>query len=195
MQILENVFNKSTVNIMLDIETLGTKPGCKVLSIGLAYFDEGGVFATGELYPSLTSQTGSEERGTLDWWDGQSDAAKVVFTNNILHGKSVADCADALTDFIHKAKVHKSNGNADSIGKVNIWGNGATFDNAILAELFRAHGHRVPWNTFGDRCYRTILNTLPKVEPPHRHGVHHSAVDDAEHQANVLIATLKNASK
>lgn len=195
MQILDNVFNKTTVNIMLDIETLGTKPGCKVISIGLAYFDESGVIATGEIYPSLTNQNGSEERDTLDWWDSQSDAAKVVFTNNILRGKSISDCADELTDLIHKAKVHKSNGNPDSITKVNIWGNGATFDNAILAELFRAHGHRVPWNTFGDRCYRTILNTLPKVDPPHRHGVHHNAVDDAEYQAMVLIATLKNASK
>lgn len=194
MQILENIFNKNTVNIMLDIETLGTTPGCKVLSIGLAHFTESGVVTSDEFYPKITAQVGHEDSGTLEWWGRQSEDAKTVFVENLIKGLSVNECADKMRDFIDNAVQHQGIAPYESL-KVLVWGNGASFDNVILAQLFRDHDCKVPWNTFGDRCYRTVFNLLPKADVPVRAGTHHRAVDDACYQAEVLISALNNASK
>lgn len=197
MQILENVFNPSTLNIMLDIETTGTRPGCRVLSIGLAYFTADGVEDSAYILPSIESQVGFNESSTLEWWKTQTADAHSVFSDNIIDGISIEDAAKEMKAFIDKCvKTHTSNFNGEDKPRICIWGNGATFDNAILAKMFRDNGvDDIPWNTFGDRCYRTLVTALNKVVPRGERGIAHNAVDDAMHQANVLIATLKNASK
>ena len=83
----------------------------------------------------------------------------------------------------------------DGAEKVNvcIWGNGATFDNSIVQRMFEAKGYPVPWNTFGDRCYRTAINMLGRP-PLVRNGTHHNALDDAIYQAQCLMHVL-NASE
>lgn len=193
MQILENIFNGSTINIMLDLETLGTTPGCKVLSIGLAHFTEDGVISSEEIIPKLTGQVGHEDAATFDWWLEQSDEAQSIFGRNIEEGVPISTCADKMRHFISQAKKY-SGIEPGAECRVNIWGNGSSFDNVILASLFRDHGYDVPWNTFGDRCYRTAMKMLGPVNIQ-RTGVYHNAVDDAEYQALCLIAALKNAGK
>lgn len=197
MQILENVFNPSTLNIMLDIETTGTRPGCRVLSIGLAYFTAGGVEDSTYILPSIESQLGSDDSSTLEWWKTQTADAKRVFSDNIISGISVRDTAREMKAFIDKCvKTHVSNFNGEDKPRICIWGNGATFDNAILARMFDDNGiDDIPWNTFGDRCYRTLVTALGKVVLRGECGIAHHAADDAIHQANILIATLKNAGK
>lgn len=194
MQILDNVFNPSTVNIILDIETTGTKPGCRVLSIGLAYFDRKGVIASTYIMPAIEQQVGFDEPGTLEWWKKQTAEARNVFADNIADGISVSDAAEVMQEFIDDCiKSHVSEFKDEDKPRVHIWGNGATFDNAILAKMFSDNNVNVPWNTFGDRCYRTITSTLNKVVPPCDRGIPHNAVDDAINQVNILLATLHNA--
>ena len=90
MQILNNVFNERTINIMMDIETTGVRPGCRVLSIGLAVFylvnGEGTIGRTTTIYPSLTDQAGIDDPSTMDWWSVQSPEARGVFADNHING-------------------------------------------------------------------------------------------------------------
>lgn len=87
MQILENVFNERTINIMMDIETTGVRPGCRVLSIGLAVFyivnGKGTIGHTMTIYPSLTDQVGIDDPNTMVWWSTQSPEARNVFADNL----------------------------------------------------------------------------------------------------------------
>jgi hypothetical protein len=76
--------------------------------------------------------------------------------------------------------------------KRKIWGNGASFDNAILAELYRVAKHPSPWEYWNDRCYRTLKNLYKQVvPPPERKGTHHNALDDAVFQAEHAVSILK----
>lgn len=199
MQILNNVFNERTINIMMDIETTGVRPGCRVLSIGLAVFyvvnGEGTIGRTTTIYPSLTDQAGIDDPSTMDWWSTQSPEARGVFADNHINGVTVGKAFELFKEYIQNVvDWHKSlNDGAEKVN-VCIWGNGATFDNSIVQRMFEAKGYPVPWNTFGDRCYRTAFNMLGRPSLP-REGVHHNALDDAIYQAQCLVHAIKNASE
>ena len=68
----------------------------------------------------------------------------------------------------------------------HIWGNGAAFDNVVLASAFRATGMQVPWAFWNDRCYRTVKSLFSNVKLK-RSGTHHNALDDAVTQAKHLL--------
>ena len=199
MQILNNVFNERTINIMMDIETTGIRPGCRILSIGLAVFyvvnGECTIGNTTTIYPDLTEQVGIDDPSTLQWWSTQSPEARNVFADNHINGVSIGKAFELFKEFIQNAvDWHKSlNDGAEKVN-VCIWGNGATFDNSIVQHMFEAKGYPVPWNTFGDRCYRTAFNMLGRPSFT-RDGTHHNALDDAIYQARCLTSALLNASK
>lgn len=195
MQILNNVFNERTINIMMDIETTGVRPGCRVLSIGPVEFDEKGTIDSLLVHPKLSDQVGVDDGKTMGWWDTQSAEAKSVFADNHILGESVEYVYKRIKTFIDDL-VDARKSLSQGLEKVDvcIWGNGATFDNSIVQHMFYAKGLPIPWNTFGDRCYRTAINMLgrPSLQ---RQGVHHNALDDAMYQANCLIKAIKNASE
>src|SRR5688572_29962905 len=71
------------MDVMLDLETLGTRPGCAILSIGAVAFDR----HTGALGPefymvvnrkSCEAKGLTQDQSTLDWWSRQSAEAKKV---------------------------------------------------------------------------------------------------------------------
>lgn len=195
MQILNNVFNERTINIMMDIETTGIRPGCRILSIGLVEFDEKGTIDSLLVHPKLSDQVGVDDGNTMGWWDTQSAEAKSVFAGNHILGESVENTYKMIKTFIDDL-VDARKSLSQGLDKVDvlIWGNGATFDNSIVQHMFYAKGLPIPWNTFSDRCYRTAINMLgrPSLQ---RQGVHHNALDDAMYQANCLIKAIKNASE
>lgn len=195
MQILNNVFNERTINIMMDIETTGVRPGCRVLSIGLVAFDEKGTGASMLAFPKLSDQVGVDDGNTMGWWDTQSAEAKSVFADNHILGESVENTYKRIKTFIDDlVDARKSLSQGLEKVDVRIWGNGATFDNSIVQHMFYTKGLPIPWNTFGDRCYRTAINMLgrPNIQ---RQGTHHDALHDAVYQAQCLIKALENASE
>jgi exodeoxyribonuclease VIII len=72
---------------------------------------------------------------------------------------------------------------------VKIWGNGASFDNVILANAYRRNDLNIPWKYYNDRCYRTMKSLAPHIKME-REGTHHNALSDAISQANHLIRIM-----
>jgi hypothetical protein len=93
--------------------------------------------------------------------------------------------AEALREF---SKFIEFTGGRDIL----LWGNGAAFDNVILASAYRALRLTPPWKFYNDRCYRTMKAAYSDVKMP-RTGTHHNALDDAISQANHLIEIWKAA--
>lgn len=160
-------------NVMIDLETLGRRAGCAILSIGAVAFDP----VSGKLGPELyvvvdrPSQVGLHtDPETLKWWEGQSEQARAVLTD-----KAAVPLGDALIQLNQYLSQF-------SFTKVKVWGNGGDFDNAILACCYAAAGLEVPWSFWNNRCYRTLKNLIggPKVK---REGTYHNALDDAKTQA------------
>jgi hypothetical protein len=173
-------------DVMVDLETLGRRPGCAVLSIGAVEFGPAGLGR--ELYVVLSREdqcrTGllHEDEETIKWWMGQTEAARQVLT----------DAGSEKAFSVEKA-LAQLNTFFSPIGfkRVKVWGNGADFDNAILSCLYGAVGQTPPWDFWNNRCYRTLKNLVkgPKLE---RTGTYHNALDDAKTQALHAIELLKS---
>ncbi len=168
-------------DIMVDLETLGSGPGCAILSIGAVAFDPASGFIGATLHSLVSTRSCRalglrEEPETLQWWSRQSPEARRLLLQ--AQHPDAAPLAVALDSF---ARFIRSHGGRD---RVRVWGNGADFDNAILAHLYRVTDERPPWAFWNSRCFRTFKNIAGgKDLEPTREGTHHNALDDARHQA------------
>lgn len=172
-------------NIMLDLETLGNRAGCGILSIGAVFFDPHTGDIRDEFYAvinrkSCLSKGLHEDEGTLAWWSQQSAAARKVLAEAETSPKGLGG---ALVEF---------QGYLQKYGKrdLYVWGNGSEFDNTIMAEGYRVCSIPLPWQFWNNRCFRTLkgLSGIPYSTP---RGVAHNALDDAKGQAEAAIRMLK----
>lgn len=169
---------------MFDIETFGTAADTVVISIGAAGYDkEGKPF---EFYERL----GIEEQikkgrsiteSTLLWWMGQSEEAQTVFRES-----------PTPVDVVLKELAIGLSESMDT-KKLEVYGNGASFDITIICNMFEQYNLETPWKFWNERCYRTIKNLFADVILK-RKGTHHNALADAQSQlAHLkLISELKD---
>lgn len=162
------------MNFMIDIETIGTKPGCAILSIAAVPFGSESEFAE-ELYIKIAKESNAEvgliaDPVTLSWWAKQKPEAYAEAFGGTTHIR------EAMQSLHQHLKPYD---------KIRVWGNGASFDAPILEAAFAACGMREPWKYYDSMCYRTMKNLFPQV-PILRNGLHHNALDDARSQADHL---------
>lgn len=166
-------------NVMIDLETMGTRPGSVILSIGAVEFDATG---TGDRFYIVVNKKSCLDAGlvvdpdTLDWWSRQSDDARLV----------LMQAADNSDTHPPNAKLaYALNQLAMFVERRLVWSNGADFDLPILSEAYYRCGFgKPPWSYRSPRCYRTLRalreSVLFSFKPT---GVAHNAGDDAYNQA------------
>lgn len=165
-------------NVMVDLETMGTGPNSAIIAVGAVRFDGNGV--SDRFYEVVDLQSCVDlglklDASTVIWWMDQSDAARGEFKRT----------GDHISVVLQRFSKWVANASGDPI----VWGNGASFDNVILASAYGATGHIVPWKFRNDRCYRTVKALFQQVKAE-RIGTYHNAVNDAETQAVHLISML-----
>lgn len=172
-------------DVMIDLETLGTTPGCVILSIGAVAFDPASGQLGEEFYCVVNTQSCIAKglhtnQDTIDWWEKQSEQAREVLAHADEGGFMLEEAMAKLTTYLE----------GFGIKQVRIWGNGADFDNAILSCCYAAVDQPVPWVPWNNRCYRTLKNLIkgPRLK---REGTYHNALDDAKTQANHAIQLLR----
>ena len=163
------------MHVMIDLETMGNRPDAPIVSIGAVAFDSQGVGR--DFYRNVTLQSSVKSGAVIDpdtvgWWMRQSDQARAAFD------KDAISLDVTLYHFRQWLKPDEVTG---------MWGNGAAFDNVILAESYKRLGLEAPWPFWTDRCYRTMKSLFSNV-PIVRSGTHHNALDDARTQAEHLVA-------
>jgi exodeoxyribonuclease VIII len=173
--------------IMLDLETMGNGPNAAIVAIGAAAFcpHERRVLGDSFYAPvSLASSVecgGDMDAGTVQWRLQQEHEARSLFSKEA----DAIPIYAALTEF----SMWVANVAGTDPKKVKVWGNGADFDNVILANAYKRALLDQPWGTFNNRCYRTIKSLYPEVKME-RSGTHHHARDDAISQAEHLCRIL-----
>ncbi len=170
-------------HLSVDLETMGTNPDAPINSIGGKFFDP----ATGEMGPEfsktidLETSGGIIDRKTIKWWAKRSrEAQSAIFTDEI----PLDDALLQLREFINE-------NSGESF--IQIWGNGANFDNVILRRSYERQGIPCPWRYYNDRDVRTIVELGNSIDFDVRmaipfEGVPHNALDDARHQAKQVSA-------
>jgi hypothetical protein len=176
-------------HIMVDLETLSTDPNAHIVSIGAVKFDrERGVYDTYyqpiispeinvHMQSHITDDGLHVSNDTIQWWMKQEAKARAVLTD-----PNAVPLRTALKGFITWAS------DGVYIKNIRLWGNGASFDNVILASAYRVCSIEQPWMFWNDRCYRTIKNEYPNVIFTHT-GIEHNALHDAMAQAEHLLKT------
>lgn len=165
-------------NVMIDIETLGTKPGVAVLSIGAVMFGPAGLGKSFYANVSLQSCTDlglTIDPGTAGWWMEQSDEARQAAFR-----ADAAPLHDVLLDFHTWLSDQRA---------THPWCHGASFDVPILEAAFKACRLEVPWEFWNVRDTRTLYD-LAGVKVDRSTGTHHNALDDAKAQAEAAVKAL-----
>jgi hypothetical protein len=177
------------VHVMCDLETLGVRAGCKILSIGAVVFSPEGLGA--EFYTEVQRKVqGSllEDARTLGWWALQSAEARERLFDNQDAKPSLSRSLEQFNTWLREVAPVDDKGHLD----VCVWGNGAAFDNAVLHAAYEAVAIEPPaWEFWNDRCYRTLKSLAPQIKLV-RVGVHHNALDDAKSQAEHAVRILES---
>ena len=170
-------------HLMIDLEAMGKNPDAPINAIAGKFFDP----ATGDMGPEfsktidLETAGGVIDRDTIKWWLKQSrEAQSSILTDEI----PLDDALLQLREFID-----------ENSGEffVQVWGNGATFDNVILRRSYERQGIPCPWRYTNDRDVRTmvalglVMDFDARTTIPFE-GERHNALHDARYQAKYVSA-------
>ncbi|WP_137573372.1 exonuclease, partial [Escherichia coli] len=170
-------------HLMIDLETMGKNPDAPINALAGKFFDP----ATGEMGPEfsktidLDTAGGVIDRDTIKWWLKQSrEAQSALLTDEI----PLDDALLQLREFID-----------ENSGEffVQVWGNGANFDNVILRRSYERQEIPCPWRYTNDRDVRTIVALGLVMDFDARsvitfEGERHNALHDARYQAKYVSA-------
>ncbi len=162
-------------DIMIDLETLDTKPSASILTIGAIKFDPFGddikdpdceKFYVKVDLDSCDKIGLTTSEDTINWWSQQSkEAQDEAFSPD---GRiDIVDAMNQLYKFCWGAK--------------RIWSHGAAFDIVICEHIFAKVGKAVPWNFWQVRCTRTLFDL--GIDPKRPPVLKHHALEDAWNQA------------
>jgi hypothetical protein len=172
-------------NVMLDLETWGTRPGSAIRSIGAVCFDPYSGELGDEFYCNVSRESCVEaglkiDASTEAWWAKQSKQAQDALALDQVR------LEEAVTMFNNWFKRRG----------VFCWSQGANFDQPIYDEAARAVGKEAPWKFWDSRCTRTSYD-IARFNPKSikRIGTHHNALEDAIYQAQCVQAAYRKLYK
>jgi hypothetical protein len=172
-------------HVMIDLETLGRRPGCAIASIGAIDFDPAGGddFIAGTFYRAIDWQTSdlALEPETVAWWLGQPAEAQIELCAPEGEAWDTRAALGALAMYL---------GEGDNDDLV-LWCQGASFDFGILGAAYDHCTITRPWNYWQERCARTIRKVAGVPEPERAKADKHHALRDAAHQVRCVQAALK----
>lgn len=163
-------------DIMLDLETLSTRPDATILTFGACKFNP---YDQEDITDAIYFRINVDEQidlgrhvddDTIEWWGNQSaDVYAEAFS---------PDDRIALVKFTEEL-------NRFIVGAKNIWAQGPVFDVVILENLYRQLGIPAPWQYWQIRDSRTLLSTLGDPREKNKAGLH-NALEDAVSQAQAV---------
>jgi len=177
-------------DVMIDLETLDTKPTASILTIGAIKFDPFGDDLHNQscekLYIKVDIDSCDElglttSQSTIDWWAQQSKEAQdeAFSTEGRVH---IREAFNQLYKFCWGAQ--------------RVWSHGAAFDIVICENVFAKLEKLVPWNFWQVRCTRTLFDI--GINPERPPVLAHHALEDAWNQAvgvQNVMRTLRTSSK
>lgn len=164
--------------LMVDCETLDIGERPVLLSIGAVVHDNEQIY--GKFHVGIDAETAkahgfSVSQSTLDWWDHQSEDARVAAFSGTYH---IEMALKALVNFYKENECQE------------IWSKGSLADIRWINNALDHFDIAKPWKFSREFCFRTLLKMAPEFEMPFE-GTEHNALDDAIHQAKQFIYIKK----
>ena len=172
------------MDVMLDIETLSTRPWSVILTLGAVKFSpwgldvdtESGLYIRPDVDEQLTMDRHVQDE-TVAWWGTQPEDVReeALGTSGRI---SINEMLDQLNRFL--------------VGVDNIWCQGPAFDIVILEDLYRQVGRPTPWQFWQIRDSRTLFSVHGDPREKGRHGAHNALID-CYYQARAVQQIYKDA--
>lgn len=164
-------------DVMIDIETLGTKSYAAIISIAALEFDISTGTAGHYVQMNVDAQSSVDaglriEAETVFWWLKQDTKAITA----LLTEKPVS---------LHRALVELKEFIEDrqTIAGLRFWGNSARFDLGLLDNAYERAGIKTPWSPFQEMDLRTLDRLMPWCRKSQKfEGVKHNSLDDCLNQ-------------
>lgn len=181
------------LDVMIDLETAGTEPGCSILTLAAYAFNrhappvpipEAGKLPIKDLFYARVDLASCEKAGlvmepeTVLWWMQQDFAAR----HEAFHSSPRVPIRDVL-DALSWQLAKWTDGEAFSP-----WSHGLGFDITLLEHAYRLLGMPIPWDFRNCRDTRTLYEVSPTVRPDNP--VPHHAAHDAIVQAHAVQQTF-----
>jgi len=170
-------------HVMIDLETFGLGMDAPIVAIGACSFYWNHRTKDGAIEDTFRATIPLKEAvvdgavidpDTVEFWLQQEDEARASLPEGLW---TLHESLDQFAGFLENA------GPLDGV-----WGNGAAFDNALLAQTYRRAGKSIPWSYKLDRCFRTIRAMGPGTGFERRPDlIEHDAVHDAVAQTEELF--------
>ena len=170
------------MDVMIDLETLGTRPDAAIIQIGAVLFEPlfGGKILNGKGFNRhvlVQDGGGTIDHGTVCFWLAEKSAAKMA--------EELSTKADFLGHVLQAfvdwpVKAHDLSWEAIT----GVWASPSDFDIPIMKSAFARTGMSVPWDRRATRDARTLFNLVGgRPEIDWAGFVAHDAYDDAVGQA------------
>ena len=167
-------------HVMVDLETLSTKPNACILTFGAMKFDpfhdarnekEERIFNSKfsfyrRIDPASCTDLGAHiDEGTLDWWAKQDEKAKY----EAFHEEDRHDIREVLSDF---HRWYNNDGGTEAV-----WSNGSIFDIIIIEDYNNKLARGNPWKFWEIKDTRTIYGLCDAELPELKQDAHHALWD------------------
>ncbi len=176
-------------HLMVDLETMGKKPGAPIVSVGAVFFDPASGLTGAEYYQVINLESSMSfgarpDASTILWWLKQSPEARSAIVVDDTVG--LVEALEQLLDFIAE---NAANGSKN----VQLWGNGSSFDCSLLEAAFELADTPFPIPHWNYRDVRTVVELGKAVGLNARYdipfeGDQHNALADARHQVKYVSA-------
>lgn len=174
-------------DVMLDIETLGTDPGCVITQIGAVPFDRV-TGAMGEPFLANIEIGSAQNIGleinaeTLYWWFSQKKEAQTF----VKDPSDIFTVFHALSDWVSEL--------ASKVQDLHVWSH--TFDTKVLAYAYKLADIKYPFSYRGERDLRTLCDLAGTTRKEigkvmdETEGEKHDAFYDCKVQIKYAVAAL-----
>jgi len=161
-------------DVMVDIETFGTDSNAVIVSISAVQCN------------METGETGKHFEIGIDLKE-QMDSGAVMEADTVLWWLTQAKEAQDQLTALDRESVHtvlyKFNEWLKSVFCNSFWGNGATFDNVTIRNLYKRHNVTFVVPFWADRCVRTrVADKGINTKDYNFIGIKHRGIDDCLHQ-------------
>jgi len=176
-------------HLMVDLETMGKKPGAPIVSVGGVFFDPASGKTGAEYYQVINLESSMSfgarpDASTILWWLKQSPEARSAIVVDDTVG--LVEALEMFLDFIAENAANGSR-------TVQLWGNGSSFDCSLLEAAFELADTPFPIPHWNYRDVRTVVELGKAVGLNSRYeipfeGDQHNALADARHQVKYVSA-------
>lgn len=181
------------MHVMIDLETLGTRPDAAILQIGAVAFEKrsgGRVYDTKAFnrFVMLQDGAGTIDHGTFKFWMEQNNPD---MRKGLGEAIPLMTALDDLINWPATEDLGFTWGNVEGI-----WAKGSDFDLPILRSAFARFGSEAPWPFRASRCVRTFLAEHPKIQVRGMEGLQaHDAVSDCLWQIAEIQQTMQSLAQ